>query len=115
MRRQRSPNRKAELLQCAPLFAALGDEVRLRLVHRLCDRGPASITNLTAGSGVTRQAITKHLRLMENSGLVRCARQGRESVWYLDPTRIEDARRYLDIISRQWDSALARLRDFVER
>jgi hypothetical protein len=63
---------------------------------------------------VTRQAITKHLRVMERSGLVRCARRGRESVWQLDQRRLADARRYLDTISQQWDAALLRLRDFVE-
>jgi len=98
----------------AHLFAALGDETRLRLVSRLCDGGPMSITRLTEGSRVTRQAISKHLRVMEGSGLVRCARRGRESVWQLDPRRLDDARRYLDMISGQWDRALLRLRAFVE-
>jgi len=66
------------------------------------------------GSKVTRQAITKHLRVMEETGLVRNARRGRESVWQLDQRRIKDARRYLDVISKQWDDALGRLRKFVE-
>jgi len=96
------------------LFAALGDETRLRLVARLCDGGPRSITRLTAGSHVTRQAITKHLRVMQQAGLVRSARHGRESVWQLDQRRLRDARRYLDQISKQWDDALSRLRKFVE-
>jgi len=73
-----------------------------------------SITRLTEGSRVTRQAITKHLRVMEGSGLVRGTRHGRESLWQLDRRRLEDARRYLDRISRQWDDALLRLRRFVE-
>ena len=73
-----------------------------------------SITRLTQGSHVTRQAITKHLRVMEGSGLVRSTRQGRESVWQLDRRRLQDARRYLDIVSKQWDKALLRLREFVE-
>ena len=98
----------------APLFAALGDEIRLRLVARLCDDGPMSITRLTAGSEVTRQAITKHLRVMEQAGLMRSTRHGRERVWQLDQRRLDDARRYLDLISRQWDNALGRLREFVE-
>ena len=104
----------AESKSSAPLFAALGDKTRLRLVSRLCDAGPMSITRLTAGSKVTRQAITKHLRVMQAVGLVRSARHGRESVWQLDPRRLEDARRYLDLISKQWDDALSRLRQFVE-
>jgi DNA-binding transcriptional ArsR family regulator len=98
----------------AHLFAALGDETRLRLVFRLCDDGPMSITRLTAGSKLTRQAITKHLRVMEGSGLVRSTRHGRESVWQLDQRRLADARRYLDLISNQWDAALLRLRALVE-
>ena len=104
----------AEPRSSAPLFAALGDKTRLRLVSRLCDDGPLSITRLTAGSKVTRQAITKHLRVMEEAGLVRSARHGRESVWRLDMQRLEDARRYLNLISKQWDDALQRLREFVE-
>jgi len=102
------------MLRSAPLFAALGDETRLRLISRLCDRGPISITRLTAGSKVTRQAITKHLRVMEQAGLVRSARHGRESVWQLDHQRLEYARRYLELISKRWDDALGRLREFVE-
>jgi len=97
-----------------PLFAALGDKTRLRLVFRLCDNGPMSITRLTAGSKVTRQAITKHLHVMQQAGLVHSARQGRESVWQLDQRRLKDARHYLDLISKQWDNALGRLREFVE-
>jgi DNA-binding transcriptional ArsR family regulator len=104
----------AEPGSSAPLFAALGDKTRLRLVSRLCDDGPLSITRLTAGSKVTRQAITKHLLVMEQAGLVHGTRHGRESVWQLDLRRIQDARRYLDLISKQWDDALQRLRGFVE-
>lgn len=104
----------AEPFNSAPLFAALGDETRLRLIARLCDGGPMPITRLTAGSNVTRQAITKHLRVMEEAGLVHSTRHGRESIWQLDPRRLEDARHYLDQISQQWDDALGRLRKFVE-
>jgi DNA-binding transcriptional ArsR family regulator len=73
-----------------------------------------SITRLTADSDVTRQGITKHLRVLEQAGLVHSSRRGRESVWELDQRRLEDARHYLELISRQWDSALDRLRQFVE-
>jgi DNA-binding transcriptional ArsR family regulator len=111
---RRSSRAVAEPKSSAPLFAALGDKTRLRLVSRLCDDGPMSITRLTAGSRVTRQAITKHLRVMEEAGLVRGTRHGRESVWQLDQRRLEEARRYLDLISKQWDEALGRLRDLVE-
>lgn len=98
----------------ASLFAALGDQTRLGLVSRLSDRGPMSITRLAAGSTLTRQAITKHLRVMERAGLVRNARRGRESVWRVAPERLDAARRYLEVISRQWDEALERLREIVK-
>lgn len=100
--------------ESAPVFAALGDETRLRLVLRLCGDGPMSITRLTAGSHLTRQAITKHLRVMQDVGLVRSSRRGRERLWQLERKRLRDARHYLDLISRQWDDALGRLRKFVE-
>ncbi len=111
---RRSSRAMAEAKGSAPLFAALGDKTRLRLVSRLCDDGPMSITRLTTGSKVTRQGITKHLRVMEEAGLVRSTRHGRESIWQLDRQRLEDARRHLDLISKQWDAALGRLRELVE-
>ena len=74
-----------------------------------------SIAKLTAGFDITRQAITKHLRVMEDAGLVRSAPQGRESLWQLDHERLAEARRYLQLISAQWDQALGRLKTFVER
>jgi DNA-binding transcriptional ArsR family regulator len=111
---RRNGRSRPETYGSAPLFAALGDKTRLRLVSRLCDDGPMSITRLTAGSFVTRQAITKHLRVMEEAGLVRSRRHGRESVWQLEQRRVEEAGRYLALISKQWDEALGRLRKFVE-
>ena len=98
----------------APLFAALGDETRLALVDRLGASGPQSIARLTAGSGVTRQAITKHLHVLADVGLVHDVRRGREHIWELDTQRLDEARRYLDQISRHWGEALERLRKFVE-
>jgi DNA-binding transcriptional ArsR family regulator len=98
----------------AILFAALGDQKRLWLVSRLCHGGPSSITRLATGARITRQAVTKHLRLMEEAGLVRSSRHGRERVWQLEQRRLEEARRYLNQISAQWDEALERLRAFVE-
>jgi len=98
----------------AALFAALGDETRLRIILRLSNGQPASITALTAGSRVTRQAITKHLRVMQKAGLARRTRRGRESLWQLERKRFEEARHYLDLISRQWDDALGRLKKLVE-
>ena len=98
----------------AAVFAALGDDSRLRLVSRLCAQGPMSITRLASGSVVTRQAISKHLHVMERSGLVRSSRYGRERRWRLNEQCLADARFYLDQISRQWDAALDRLRAHVE-
>src|SRR5262245_35778370 len=99
----------------APLFAALGDETRLRLFLRLAATGPESISRLSAASPVTRQAIKKHLDVLSRAGLVRGSREGREHIWQIDPRRLEDARHYLDRISRQWDDALDRLKRFVEQ
>jgi DNA-binding transcriptional ArsR family regulator len=103
-----------ELHRNAPLFAALGDEVRLTLLTRLSGGGRFSITRLTEGTPVTRQAITKHLRVLQDAGLVRNVRQGRESLFELEPKPLDAARRALEAISRQWDEALARLKAFVE-
>jgi DNA-binding transcriptional ArsR family regulator len=98
----------------APLFAALGDPTRLRLVVRLCDGGPQSIARLTTGSDFTRQAITKHLRVLEDAGVVRGVRLGRESRWEVEPRRLEVARRYLDLMSQRWDERLSALAEHLE-
>src|SRR6266446_726690 len=98
----------------APLFAALGDATRLRLLGRLSAGRPLSITRLSEGTGVTLQAITRHLHALGDVGLVRHARRGRERVWDLDRKRLEIAQRYLDHIAAQWDDAAERLRAFVE-
>src|SRR6266536_4148305 len=98
----------------APLFAALGDATRLRLLGRLSASGPLSITRLSEGTGVTRQAITRHLHALGDAGLVRHARRGREQVWDLNRERLERAKRYIDQIAAQWDDAAERLRAFVE-
>ncbi len=96
------------------MFAALGDATRLSLVVRLAKGQPHSISQLTHGSRLTRQAITKHLRVLERAGLVHGVRAGRESLFELDPTPLEQARAYLDQVSAEWDQALARLKAFVE-
>lgn len=96
------------------MFAALGDETRLRIVARLCRSGPASISRLTECANVSRQAVTKHLQALESAGLVRGGRVGREHIWELQPRRLAQIRRYLEMISDQWDSTLQRLRTFVE-
>ena len=107
--------KKAELAASASVFAALGDETRLGLVSRLSGEGPMSIARLADGFAITRQAITKHLRVMENAGLVRCEQSGRESLWQLEEKRLADARRHLQLISAQWDETLKRLKSYVER
>ena len=98
----------------APIFAALGDATRLRLVTRLSDGEPRSITQLTGGLGLTRQGVTKHLRVLEEAGLVSSIRAGRESRFAFMPEPVAQARSYLDTVSLQWDDALGRLRHFVE-
>jgi DNA-binding transcriptional ArsR family regulator len=99
----------------APLFAALGDPTRLTLVARLCSSGPLSITGLSAGAGVTRQAVSKHLQALGDAGLVRDVRRGRERIWELEPRRLALARSALERISDQWDGTISRLKTFVER
>ena len=97
------------------MFAALGDPTRLRVVARLCAEGPLSITQLSEGAGVTRQAITKHLNSLAGAGLARNRRSGRELIWELETRRLEMARRCLDHISDQWEVAIGRLKAFVEK
>jgi DNA-binding transcriptional ArsR family regulator len=104
----------ARLHDSAPIFAALGDETRLQIVARLCAEGPLSITRLSEGAGVTRQAVTKHLGALSAAGLARNTRSGREQIWELDTRRLEMARRCLDRISSHWDVALTRLKAMVE-
>jgi DNA-binding transcriptional ArsR family regulator len=98
----------------ARAFAALGDATRLALVARLASGEPRSIAELTAGSKLTRQAITKHLRVLERAGMVRCRREGRESRFAFDPRPVEEMREYLASVSAEWDAALGRLKAFVE-
>lgn len=108
------PSKLATLKHRAAVFAALGDETRLSVLAKLCGGEPQSIARLTAGTHLTRQAVTKHLRVLEDAGVVRSARVGRESLFALEPQGIEDVRDYLDQVSRQWDDALARLQAFVD-
>jgi DNA-binding transcriptional ArsR family regulator len=100
--------------QAAGTFAALGDRTRLSLLARLGRGGPCSIAQLTHGSHLTRQAITKHLRVLEHARIVRSARSGRHSLFELDPRPVHDLRDYLDRVSAEWDGALLRLQSLVE-
>jgi DNA-binding transcriptional ArsR family regulator len=112
---RKGPSRTtAKPLPCAPVFAALGDRTRLSLVAKLCGEPPRSISRLTEGSKLTRQAVTKHLRVLEKAGLVHSVRAGRESLFRFDPKPMEEIRQYLDFVSAQWDEALSRLKSFVE-
>ena len=98
----------------APVFAALGDETRLFLIAKLCGGQLRSISQLREGSKLTRQAITKHLRVLESLGIVHSVRVGRESLFEFDPQPIEGIKKHLDLVSEQWDQALSRLKSFVE-
>lgn len=98
----------------APVFAALGDETRLLLVGKLSTGRRCSISQLTQGSKLTRQAITKHLRVLESAGIVHSCRAGRQSLFEFDPKPIENLKEYLDLVSQHWDQALSRLKSYVE-
>ncbi|MEO5668770.1 MAG: metalloregulator ArsR/SmtB family transcription factor [Bdellovibrionota bacterium] len=98
----------------AETFAALGDPIRLSLVTKLIGSEPRSISDLTEGTRVTRQAITKHLRVLENVGVVHSVKHGRESLFKLDPKPLASMQEYLAVIASQWDDTLKRLKTFVE-
>jgi DNA-binding transcriptional ArsR family regulator len=106
--------RQAAFAEAAPVFAALGAATRLKVVSKLCADGPTSTAGLSIGTGVTRQAITKHLDTLEAAGVVRSNRSGRERIWEIETARLERARRCLDEIGTQWDAAIDRLRTLVE-
>jgi DNA-binding transcriptional ArsR family regulator len=110
----RKRHRSASVTTQAAIFAALGDETRLRLIARMSDGGPLSIASLADGFDMSRQAISKHLRVMSDAGLARSGRRGRETVWQLEHDGLADARRYLQMISKDWDDKLRRLRDAIE-
>lgn len=114
MSRRISSRAGARLETQAAVFAALGDRTRLALVAQLSGGQARSISQLTSGSRLTRQAITKHLRVLKSAGMVRCSRAGRESLYELSPEPLDEIREYLDVVSEKWDFALARLKRFVE-
>jgi DNA-binding transcriptional ArsR family regulator len=101
-------------LDLAPVFFALGDKTRLRLIAVLCAGGAFSIAQLTANTQITRQAVTKHLQVLADAGLVKDLKIGRERLWQFDPIQLEAARRSLETIGRQWEEALGKLKAFVE-
>ena len=104
----------AATARLAPIFAALGDPIQLKLVMALCAGGAFSITQLTARTDISRQGVTKHLQVLAEAGLVGDLKQGRERFWQLEPRAIDDARRTLELIGRQWEVRLGRLKALVE-
>ena len=114
MPRGRHNNLAAGRRTHALVFTALGDPIRLSLVAKLCTGQPRSISHLTKRSKLTRQAITKHLRVLESAGIVHNVRIGRKSLFKLDLEPIAEVREYLGYVSEQWDQALLRLKAFVE-
>jgi DNA-binding transcriptional ArsR family regulator len=106
---------RADLRDSVPLFAALGDVTRLTLVTRLAAGEALSIKRLSEGTQVTRQAITRHLHVLEDAGLVRGSKHGREQLWELNPRQLAKARRAIDLIARRWEAALLRLKNHVEQ
>jgi DNA-binding transcriptional ArsR family regulator len=109
-----SARRRSGLAAKAEVFAALGDETRLLLLAKLCKGQRYSISELTEGTKLTRQAVTKHLRVLERVRIVHAKRAGRESLFVLDPQPMEELATYLETVSKQWDGALARLKVFAE-
>jgi DNA-binding transcriptional ArsR family regulator len=101
-------------LRQANVFAALGDPTRLALVGRLVRSRPQSIAALTAGTELTRQAVAKHLKVLETAGLVQARKSGREQHYTLQPERLAAAEAYLHSVSRPWDGAPSRLQTFLE-
>jgi DNA-binding transcriptional ArsR family regulator len=113
-RRRSSQSMYAELSKSAPMFAALGDATRLRLIAVLCAEGAMSIAQLTAGTDITRQAVTKHLHVLADAGLVRDVKVGREHLWEFERAQLEEARHSLELIALQWDRALMKLKLALE-
>jgi DNA-binding transcriptional ArsR family regulator len=111
---RRKDARATKLTQAAPVFAALGDPVRLAIVSRLCAYGPLSTIQLKQGTRVSRQAVTKHLRVLEDVGVVRSVRVGRDRQWQIEAQQLAELRKYLEQISARWDVTLERLRSYVE-
>jgi DNA-binding transcriptional ArsR family regulator len=110
------PKRRVDktIAGAAVLFAALGDPTRLALLQRLSRGGPASISVLADSFHTSRQGVTKHLYILAAAGILDGERRGREQVWAINPARLVDAQRHLDVIAHGWDGALARLKAHIE-
>jgi DNA-binding transcriptional ArsR family regulator len=114
MSNRNRPLKESAVRGSAPVFAALGDETRLKMIAVLCAGGAMSIAQLTAGTDITRQAVTKHLLVLAEAGLVKDVKVGRERLWQFEPGQIEEARRSLELIAQQWDHALLKLKRNLE-
>ncbi len=106
MRRATTPN--------VQVFAALADATRLRLVERLRRAPGQSTSALGAGEPISRQAITKHLEVLAEAGLVRATRAGRERLWQLDPTPLQPVEAWITALSAEWESRFDRLEAFLQ-
>jgi len=111
------PKRRVDrgLTRAALLFAALGDPTRLALLQQLSAGGPASVSTLADRfPAITRQAVSKHLHVLLDAGVIDGAYRGREHVWAVNAKRLLEGQQQLDLISRKWDDALARFKAYVE-
>ncbi len=107
-------NRQTSPADTAAQFAALGDRTRLELLIKLGRLGPQPIKHLCVGAAVSRQAITKHLRVLQAADLVEERIVGREHRFAVKPQSLQKLHLTLDEIAQQWDNALVRLKNFVE-
>lgn len=114
MRTSKSARHRSDAVEKATAFAALGDQTRLALLTKLSGGQRYSIAELTAGTNLTRQAVTKHLRVLERARILHAKRAGRERFFEIDPAPIQQLTAYLETVSKQWDATLARLKLFVE-
>ncbi|MEO8389325.1 MAG: metalloregulator ArsR/SmtB family transcription factor [Polaromonas sp.] len=114
-RNNKAPAKTARpVTDLASVFFALGDRTRLQLIAVLCAGGAFSIAQLTANTDLTRQAVTKHLQVLADAGVVKDLKMGRERLWQFDPAQMEEARKALETIGRQWELALGRLKASIE-
>ena len=92
------------------VFAALGDPGRRSLVEAVATRGSATATELAAERPITRQAVAKQLSALEEAGLLRATRRGRETRYEVTPAPLEDAVEWMVSVGSAWDERLAALR-----
>ena len=98
----------------AAVFRALGDPVRLKMVQRLTEGRPATISVVSAGLGITRQGARKHLQVLAAAGLVPLEPKGREVTVGLEVGSLGSARAFISELGNRWDARLDALKEFVE-